>query len=110
MSTDPTIEPDAARTERIVLTIGFLITYGATVFWPLFFSILAVGGEGEATGVYVIGSALIVAAIGCFFVSLRLAARRKHVRAILLGLIPIPLVVSVYGALALANALGLRGR
>ena len=98
-----TSDPRTARTERIVLAIGLLITYGATIFCSIFFSVLAVG-DGRAAGVYLYGGAFLGVTIACFVVSLRLAAGRKHVRAILLGLVPIPLVVSVvYGAVALIN-------
>jgi hypothetical protein len=103
--TDTTTDPRTARTERIVLVIGLLVTYGATVFWSLVMSILMVGGGGEATGIYLAAAALLGATVACFVVSLRLAARRRHVRAILLGLVPIPLVVGIfYGAVALISA------
>jgi len=40
--TDTTSDPRTARTERIVLVIGLLITYGVTVFWSLVLSVLMV--------------------------------------------------------------------
>jgi len=103
--TDDTVpDPATAKKEQVVLVIGLVITYGATLFWSFVVSMLAVGGGGEATGIYLIGGALLVATVGCFFVSMRLAAARKHVRAILLGLVPIPLVVAlVYGGVALVR-------
>jgi len=110
VSTDTTPDARTARTERTVLVIGLLITYGATLFWSFVLSILAVGGGGEATGMYLVAAALLGVTVACFVASLRLATRRKHVRAILLGLVPIPLVLGVvYGALALLSALRLRG-
>ena len=95
MTTDTTPDVHTARTERIVLVIGMVITYGVTLFWSFVLSILAVGGGGEAVGMYLVAAALLAVTLACFVTSLRFAARRKHVRAILLGLVPIPLVLSV---------------
>jgi hypothetical protein len=104
--TDTTSDPGMARKERIVLVIGLLITYGVTGFWSWVLTILAVGGGGEATGMYLVAAALLVTTIACFVASLRFASRRKPVRAILLGLAPIPLVLSIfYGAVALLGAI-----
>jgi len=77
-----------------------LVTYGVTTLFSVFATILAVGGGGESTGMYLIAGLLLTSGLACFVYSIRLAQARKPVRAILLGLVPLPLTVAIVAGVA----------
>jgi len=84
---------DDQRAEKIVVTVGMLLTYGITGFTSFILTVLSVGAEKRFT--YGLAAVFAVVLFACFAFSIRLAQQRKPIRAILLGLVPVPVVMTV---------------
>jgi hypothetical protein len=75
--------------EIIVWLVGMLVSYGSSGMAGLFSAILAVGGDGSAAGVMLVGGFMLVCIIASFVLSIVLARRGSLVLSILAGFIPI---------------------
>ena len=87
--------------ERVVLAIGWLVSFGTSSAVAFFSSIMAVGGDGSTKGVMVIGGMWAVCIAASLCLSIWLARRGKLIRSILAGFIP---VLLVFSAVLIVNA------
>jgi hypothetical protein len=81
--------------ERVVVVVGCLVSYGFSALAAAFLTILAVSGEGRNWFMYALALMFGALTIACFMFSVRLADRGRHVLAILLGFVPVPLGLAV---------------
>jgi hypothetical protein len=84
-----------APVERVVVGVGLLIAHGTSTLVAVFASMMAVYGDGSATGVKVMGGVFFICIAGCLWLSVWFARRGKLIRSIFAGFIPVLLLFSV---------------
>jgi|SRR6266850_1306509 len=79
--------------ENAAMAIALVLIYGFNTLAAFFAAVLAVGGDGSASGVWFVGTIFAVVIASCLVGSIFLAGQKKFISSILCGIVALPLAL-----------------